>query len=82
MPLPHPSIVKKTLSNTVIQEIRGIQKTKVLKNDKGECQFYLYTEGVNLRAARSLYFIDPYSIESNDIGAILTNFGVAGEGGD
>jgi hypothetical protein len=48
-----------------------------LKNDKeGGCPFYLFTEGVNLEAAKILDFIDPYKIESNDIGAIHTTFGV------
>lgn len=28
------NIVKKTLSNTVINEIKGITKAKIIKNDK------------------------------------------------
>ena len=54
-----------------------MQSAKILKTDKPNGPpFYIFTEGVNLRAARNLDFIDLNSIESNDIGAIFTTFGV------
>jgi hypothetical protein len=65
------------LTTAIVQEVRGITRAKVLKSEKqGGCPFYLFTEGVNLRAARALDFIEPNKIESNDIGAIYTTFGV------
>ncbi|CAD8139664.1 unnamed protein product [Paramecium octaurelia] len=71
------NVVKKTLSNTVINEIKGINKAKIIKNDKsGGASFMIYTEGVNLNKIRNFDFINLNNIDCNDIVAIMNAFGI------
>ncbi|QUC20783.1 uncharacterized protein UV8b_05024 [Ustilaginoidea virens] len=68
------NIVHEAVRKTVIQQIAGVGSC-TLVDEKGER--VIHTSGVNLRAMqRYSDFIDPHRIQTNDIGAVLSVYGV------
>lgn len=68
------SIVQEAVRKTVIQQISGVGSC-TLVDEQGER--VIHTSGVNLRAMqRYSDYIDPHRIQTNDIGAVLSIYGV------
>jgi DNA-directed RNA polymerase I subunit RPA1 len=76
------NIVQDAIKKTVVQQISGIGTCTTEKVKKGQDTNVIYTNvihtnGVNLTAMqRYSDFIDPNRIETNDIGAVLSVYGV------
>lgn len=67
-------LVETAIKKTVIQQIAGVGSCTVENKDD---VFIIHTEGVNLKAMQSYCdFIDPHKISTNDVGAVLSVYGV------
>ncbi|KAI1007284.1 DNA-directed RNA polymerase I subunit [Podosphaera aphanis] len=79
------SIVERALRESVIQQIPGLGtcsyepevKVKDLETDKFVTASVVHTAGVNLKAMQAYpHIINPNTISTNDIAALLENYGV------
>jgi len=69
------SLIEKVMANTLVSEIKGIEKALLLKNQKNSsCSIQI--QGVNIPHVRKLAFIDQESVDTNDVSSILKHFGV------
>ncbi|KAG6038114.1 hypothetical protein E4U41_004536 [Claviceps citrina] len=73
-------IVQKAVKKTLIREIRGIGVCNVSKERSsrtGEMEPLIHVDGVNMQAMTKYSdYIDPHRIQSNDIAAVLSFYGV------
>jgi DNA-directed RNA polymerase I subunit RPA1 len=72
------NIVQEALKKTVVQQVAGIGScTLVEEKENDKTERVIHSDGVNLKAMqRYSDYINPHRIMTNDIGAMLDNYGV------
>ncbi|KND93925.1 DNA-directed RNA polymerase I subunit [Tolypocladium ophioglossoides CBS 100239] len=70
-------IVQRAIKGTLVREIRGIGACKMIQERTGKKELVVHTTGVNLKAVQQFNdYIDPDRIQTNDIAAVLSIYGV------
>lgn len=59
------NLIEKVLSQTIVNEVKGISKSHLIKNDE-LTDFKIQTEGVNFHRCWGEAFLDHKRIHSND----------------
>ena len=72
------NIIQEALRKTVVQQVSGIGScTLVEEKENDKTERVIHSDGVNLKAMqRYSDYINPHRIMTNDIGAMLDNYGV------
>ncbi|TWU72825.1 hypothetical protein ED733_001366 [Metarhizium rileyi] len=71
------NVVQKAVKKTMVREIHGIGTCRVEQERTGDKGFVIHATGVNIQAMQKYSnHIDPDRIETNDIAAVLSMYGV------